>query len=180
MYELFILAELCEEPMHGYLLHDILAEVLAPLRTVSWGTLYPILRDLEADGLIMQAKDTSITGHRKRKVYTITSRGRLRIQTLMEKPLDHTGDTEDIFRIKLANFHLVDLRCRRQILLQYKVFLELMLDHVRSGCARIEMSPSIENSHRENILQAMDYTACDYRARLAWVDKKLQERGESS
>lgn len=180
MYELFILAELCEGPMHGYLLHDILTGVLAPLRTVSWGTLYPILRNLESDGLIIQSKDTSFVGNRKRKVYAITDKGRERFQWLMAKPLDHTLDTDDVFRIKLANFHLVDVNRRRQVLLQYKVFLELMLDHVLAGCDRVQGTSTIENAHRTNILQAMDYTMHNYRARLTWVNDKLQERGEPS
>lgn len=166
--------------MHGYLLHDILAGVLAPLRSVSWGTLYPVLRNLEADGLIGQSADPPSISNRKRKVYAITDKGRERFQWSMAKPLAHSLETEDMFRVKLANFHLIAAGRRRQILLQYKVFLELMMDHVQAWCDRVIASSAIDDNHRANILQAMDCTRYSYRARLTWVEEKLAEREEIS
>src|SRR5579871_5535110 len=45
-YELFVLGELVNGPMHGYLLREILNRVLGPYRTMSWGVLYPLIHAL--------------------------------------------------------------------------------------------------------------------------------------
>ena len=76
MYELFILGELMDQPMHGYLLREIINLAIGPLRQMSWGALYPLLRRLEADALIEQSPEPSGSGDRPRKIYRITSAGR--------------------------------------------------------------------------------------------------------
>ncbi|KHF35399.1 Transcriptional regulator PadR-like family protein [Paenibacillus sp. P1XP2] len=57
MYELFILGELMNNPMHGYLLHQILNGIVGPTRKVSWGAIYPLIHGMVADGLIEQVPD---------------------------------------------------------------------------------------------------------------------------
>lgn len=51
--ELFILGELMNNPMHGYLLHQILNAIVGT-RKISWGALYPLIHSMLADGLIEQ------------------------------------------------------------------------------------------------------------------------------
>ena len=55
MYELFVLGELVHKPMHGYLLQRVVQEAIGPVRQMSWGALYPLLKRLERDGLITRA-----------------------------------------------------------------------------------------------------------------------------
>ncbi len=108
MSELVILGELYDTPMHGYLLQQILTQVLGPMRTVSWGMLYPVLQRLHPEGVTALSKANRKATGRPKKVYAITEQGRIQFRRLMARPLDHNAESEDIFRIKLAKFHLVD------------------------------------------------------------------------
>lgn len=62
LYELFILGELMNNPMHGYLLHQILNGIVGPTRKVSWGAIYPLIHGMLADGLIEQVPDEQPEG----------------------------------------------------------------------------------------------------------------------
>lgn len=65
---------------YGYDLLKVLGEGGLP---VEEGTLYPILRRLEAEGLLASSWDTS--GNRPRKYYESTDEGRAVLRTLREE-----------------------------------------------------------------------------------------------
>ena len=52
MLELAVLGLLLESPMHGYELRKRLTGLLGACRAFSYGSLYPALRRMQADGLI--------------------------------------------------------------------------------------------------------------------------------
>ena len=54
MLELAILGLLLESPMHGYELRKRLTGLLGAFRAFSYGSLYPALRRMQADGLIVE------------------------------------------------------------------------------------------------------------------------------
>lgn len=68
------LAVLADGPAHGYAVLQSLKDRSAGVVDLPEGTLYPALHRLEGAGLVASAWDTS-TG-RRRRVYTITKRGR--------------------------------------------------------------------------------------------------------
>ncbi len=174
MFELFILGELSDGPSHGYLLHRILSQVLGPLRPVSWGTLYGVLRQLEDDGAIVEVQSTSPSEGRPRKVYSITDRGRERFLRLMARPLEHDASIEDLFRIKVSKFHLIDRDQRRAILTQYQTFLELLVDGSDLNREMVKQVPEIQDDERPYILAVVDYDRASYEARLQWVLRSLE------
>ena len=60
MLDLAILGILHEAPMHGYELRKQLALKIGPMRAaISYGSLYPSLRRLQASGLITEAGESS-------------------------------------------------------------------------------------------------------------------------
>ncbi len=61
MLELAILGVLKEQPLHGYELKKRLSEALGPLSSVSFGSLYPALKRLQAAGAL-EAAEASETG----------------------------------------------------------------------------------------------------------------------
>ena len=61
-----------EEKLHGYKILKDLTEKTNEMLVIEEGTLYPILRKLEVDGIIKSEKET--TG-RKRKFYMMTDYG---------------------------------------------------------------------------------------------------------
>jgi DNA-binding PadR family transcriptional regulator len=74
MLELAILGLLKERAMHGYQLKKHLAETLGSFWQVSYGSLYPALRRLQADGAVEMIFPKEQIGRRK-NVYRITEKG---------------------------------------------------------------------------------------------------------
>ena len=91
--ELAVLGSLHETPLHGYELRKRLNALLGMFRAFSYGSLYPCLRQLLTDGLIVEdsASDTAsapaespitLTGRRSKIVYKLTAEGKERLSCL--------------------------------------------------------------------------------------------------
>lgn len=117
MLELAILGLLLESPMHGYELRKRLTGLLGAFRAFSYGSLYPALRRMQADGLI--AEDSAPAGTtvllRGKRVYQMTAAGRARFSELVAD----TGPqnyTDDGFGVHLAFFNRTPAEARMRIL----------------------------------------------------------------
>jgi DNA-binding PadR family transcriptional regulator len=175
LYELFILGELMEQPMHGYLLHHVLSSTLGPLRPISWGTLYPVLRRMEENSWIQQSLDASSSrSGRQRKVYEITPSGEQEFHRLMRKPFEHNDQTEDLFRVKMGNFLHIPRPLQLDIVRQYKTFLEVLADGIEDIAHRVQDNVGVSDDERPHILNVVDYEATAVRAKLMWVEKYLE------
>jgi DNA-binding PadR family transcriptional regulator len=76
LLEFAVLGLLHEGPTHGYDLRRRLNTALGPFRALSYGTLYPALRDLLDHGLIAETTDPAgPSGRRPRVVYELTAAG---------------------------------------------------------------------------------------------------------
>ena len=117
MLELAILGLLLESPMHGYELRKRLTGLLGAFRAFSYGSLYPALRRMQADGLIIEdaAPLGALMVRRARRVYQITDTGRKRFAELVAD----TGPqnyTDDGFGVHLAFFNRTPAEARMRIL----------------------------------------------------------------
>lgn len=117
MLELAILGLLIESPMHGYELRKRLTGLLGAFRAFSYGSLYPTLRRMQADGLIDEATDPGAGPkvRRGRRVYQLTDKGRERFTELVAD----TGPqnyTDDGFGVHLAFFSRTPAVARMRIL----------------------------------------------------------------
>ncbi|MFH5208776.1 PadR family transcriptional regulator [Antrihabitans spumae] len=116
MLELAILGLLLESPMHGYELRKRLTGLLGAFRAFSYGSLYPALRRMQADGLIEEdAGPTGNVKRRARRVYQLTPLGRQRFSELVAD----TGPqnyTDDGFGVHLAFFSRTPAEARMRIL----------------------------------------------------------------
>ena len=80
------------DAQHGYNLMKVLRQFGIKVES---GTLYPMLRRLEAKGLLKSAWDTS--GPRPRKVYVTTERGRTILEQLMPLWRSFVEATQKVF-----------------------------------------------------------------------------------
>jgi PadR family transcriptional regulator PadR len=64
-----------KEPMYGYQIAKLLEENGPDLPLMKQGTLYPVLRSLEENGLLSSMVEPSVSGP-PRRYYTITQEGR--------------------------------------------------------------------------------------------------------
>ena len=127
MLELAILGILHESPMHGYELRkQLIAKIGAFRAAISYGSLYPTLRRLQADGWITEgspelstaeatAEIPAMTSKRGRVVYKITAEGKERFQDLLAQAGPETYDDPG-FGIHFAFFARTDQQTRLRIL----------------------------------------------------------------
>ncbi|MBV9383760.1 MAG: PadR family transcriptional regulator [Streptosporangiaceae bacterium] len=135
--------------MHGYELRKQLYAVLGAFRAFSYGSLYPCLKQLLADGLIAEETEepedgarAARAGRRSRIVYRLTAEGKERLQEL----LSETGPAaweDDGFGVHFAFFgqtradvRLRILEGRRSRLEERRSRLEERMEGVRAAFAR--------------------------------------------
>ncbi|MBB2912709.1 DNA-binding PadR family transcriptional regulator [Streptosporangium becharense] len=144
--ELAVLGSLHETPLHGYELRKRLNALLGMFRAFSYGSLYPCLRQLLADGLIVEdggAETTGtaaesplpIPGRRSKIVYKLTAEGKERLQTLLTQAGPSAWEDES-FGVHFAFFRHTEAEVRLRILEGRRSRLEERLDAVRTALAR--------------------------------------------
>ena len=140
MLELAILGLLLESPMHGYELRKRLTGLLGAFRAFSYGSLYPALRRMQADGLIAEnAAPTGTPVRRARRVYELTDAGRVRFTELVAD----TGPnnyTDDGFGVHLAFFNRTPAAARMRILEGRRRQVEERREGLREAIARASNS----------------------------------------
>lgn len=75
-----VLETLARGRMYGYELTEAISAKSQNVLTLGQGTLYPLLYNLEAQKLVTSEWETTDSG-RKRKYYSITSKGKERLET---------------------------------------------------------------------------------------------------
>jgi DNA-binding PadR family transcriptional regulator len=138
--ELAMLGLLHESPMHGYELRKRVNAVLGAFRALSYGTLYPALKSLLAQGLIREAGGAdgpapALVGKRARIVYELTAEGKERFQSLVSQPGPAAWEDET-FDVHFAFFARTDAATRLRILEGRRMRMQERLDGVRQSVAR--------------------------------------------
>jgi DNA-binding PadR family transcriptional regulator len=191
--ELAILGLLKESELHGYELKKRLKELLGPLSRVSFGSLYPALARLEAEGHVkaVEAADTvfvpafpatgsfageaaafraarrtasAIRGPRNRKVYGITDRGEERLAELIAAP----GDDDRTFPLKLAFCRWCSPEVRLGLLQRRRATLVERLSARRSTRTPSER---LDRYVRSLVEHETESTERD----IAWLDRLIEE-----
>lgn len=135
--ELAVLGLLHEAPMHGYELRKQLNALLGWGRVLSYGTLYPCLKELGRAGYIVadEQKDVLARGRRARIVYELTADGKERFTQSLEESGPATWDDEN-FGIRFAFFARTESPTRVRILEGRRSRLEDRLESVRQSALR--------------------------------------------
>jgi DNA-binding PadR family transcriptional regulator len=137
--------------LHGYELRKRLNALLGMFRAFSYGSLYPCLRQLLADGLIAEdppderapgtttqsPRDSALplTGRRSKIVYKLTAEGKERLQELLTQAGPSSWEDES-FGVHFAFFRHTEAEVRLRILEGRRSRLEERLDGVRTALAR--------------------------------------------
>jgi DNA-binding PadR family transcriptional regulator len=119
--------------MHGYELRKRLNTMLGALRAISYGSLYPCLKSMLAEGLI--SADGAPTGSRSKIVYTLTADGKDRLEELLAEAGPAAWDDEP-FGVRFALFSQTNREVRLRILEGRRSRLEERVEHVRSALTR--------------------------------------------
>lgn len=131
--ELAVLGLLHESPMHGYELRKRVNTLFGWGRVLSYGTLYPCLKQLLRAGLI--TPEDSESGRRARIVYKLTADGKEHFADLMAEAGPSAWDDES-FGVHFAFFARTDAETRMRILEGRRSRLEERMARVRTALAR--------------------------------------------
>src|SRR5260370_5414793 len=98
--ELAVLGLLHETPIHGYELRKRLNALLGAFRAFGYGSLYPCLKDLLAQGLIAEEQPSlagnPLAGRRSKIVYRLTPEGQGRLTRLLPAPRPPPSHTDGV------------------------------------------------------------------------------------
>jgi DNA-binding PadR family transcriptional regulator len=172
MLELAILGLLQEAPMHGYELRKELATKLGTLRAaISYGTLYPTLKRLNAAGWISETVPENDTvplraSRRGRVVYKITAEGKERFADMLAHAGPETYDDAG-FGVHFAFFARTDRATRLRILEGRRRRIEERREGLRDVLARA--SDRIDAYTLE--LQRHGLEACEREVR--WLEELI-------
>ncbi len=142
--ELAVLGLLHETPLHGYELRKRCNAVLGPFRAISYGSLYPCLKQMLADGLLVEdapvlGADTGMgsarAGRRSKIVYKLTADGKDRLGELLAESGPSAWEDEG-FGVHFALFGQTDADTRLKILEGRRSRLEERREGVRSTLTR--------------------------------------------
>jgi PadR family transcriptional regulator PadR len=92
--ELLILKLLSRREMYGYELAKAVLAASGEALALGEGVLYPVLHGLEAGGALRAR--AGLVGGRKRIYYTLTARGRRRLQQLSQRWQQVTGAVDAV------------------------------------------------------------------------------------
>jgi len=137
LLEFAVLGLLHETPMHGYALRKRLNTALGAFRALSYGSLYPALRDLLGHQWIAESPQASggSGSKRARIVYQLTPAGKERFQDLVAEAGPNVWE-DDEFDVHLAFFARTTQEVRLRILEGRRSRLEQRLAQVREASAR--------------------------------------------
>ncbi|UNO40945.1 PadR family transcriptional regulator [Streptomyces sp. MST-110588] len=140
--EFAVLGLLRESPMHGYELRKRLNTSLGVFRAFSYGTLYPCLKALVANGWLAEETGcspeppaTSLAGRRAKIVYRLTAEGKGHFEEL----LTHSGPEaweDEHFGVRFAFFGQTSRDVRMRVLEGRRSRLEERLEKMRVSLAR--------------------------------------------
>ncbi|GLZ14839.1 PadR family transcriptional regulator [Actinomadura sp. NBRC 104425] len=139
--ELAVLGLLNESPMHGYELRKRLNALLGMFRAFSYGSLYPCLKQLLANGLIVEDRPEepnvaiALQSRRSKIVYRLTAEGKERLQHLLTETGPATWEDEG-FGVRFAFFSHTRADVRLRILEGRRSRLEERLERLRAALAR--------------------------------------------
>lgn len=139
--DLALLGLLADGPMHGYQLRVRLTEILGPVRSYSYGSLYPALRRLEQAGLLRERSpltdpdEVPLAPRRTRVTYAITARGKERLADLLTDAGPQSW-TDEGFGVHLALFPRTAVQTRLRILDGRRRRLEQRREGLRAALSR--------------------------------------------
>lgn len=138
--EYAVLGLLHEQPMHGYELRKQINALLGSFRAISYGSLYPCLKQLVDRGWIAEAGPAdagapALTGRRARITYELTADGKEQFQGWVADAGPEAWDDEQ-FGVHFAFFSRTDQAVRMQILEGRRSRLQERLALLRGSLSR--------------------------------------------
>jgi len=172
--ELAVLGLLKERPMHGYELKKRLDEKLGHFWQFSYGSLYPTLKRLSAEGNVAMEFPKREASRRK-NVYRITPEGEEMFLLLIEESGRTVTEGREQFMLRLAFFRYMKPETRRRLLEGRRGYLQERLAKITAALKN--MRDRMDAYSLELMRYGVDETEHD----IKWLDGMLEaERKDGS
>ena len=162
-----VLGLLSVRPMTGYEIKKRVGTTLKSVTNASYGTLYPTLHKLLAEGAVLM---TEYPQERRpaRKVYQLTARGRQELEAWLRQPAeaDHIR-REFLLKLFLARDLPPD---------DIKALIQQRREETALHLAELRQMQAV--AHEEtpvNLAWVQDYTAEMYEAELTWLNRIMAQ-----
>lgn len=174
MYELLILGSLASRDVSGYKLRIILQNTMIPRRQVSNSAIYPVLKQLNENGLI-QLYDLP-NSVRDEKMAHITPAGQDRLVELMAQPVPVNAKLEAVYRCKFRAFPAVSSQQQIQILTDYVALVKTDLASYES--VHTHLIDHLKHPHNDYLMWSiknfeLNMSICH--TKLTWAEKELTD-----
>lgn len=178
MYELMILSILIRWSTHGYQIAKIINDMIGPYAKMSNGRLYPLLAQLEAQGMIKAVEETTegAKGGRKLQTYQITDEGRVRFHTLMMDTTSNPGEYRQIFLQKVSVLRFLKPAERLYLIDHYINYCQAHVLHLLAERDDIQArTEQIDPVHVGAVVQVMQHMIDQWQLELDWAKSLRQQ-----
>jgi DNA-binding PadR family transcriptional regulator len=170
--ELAVLGLLKESPMSGYELKKRLAVTHGAFWRVSFGSLYPCLKRLLAEGAL-EVEESSQATSRKKHVYRLTEHGGRLFQEMLESADTHDLE-QDRFSLRLAFFRYLRPESRLDQLERRRGYLQERLADLRASLR------AVRDRLDAYTIELMDHGLDAHEREIAWLDRLIAAERHSS
>lgn len=175
---LAILGMLAEQPLHGYQIRKLLGSELGPFRALSYGSLYPCLKRMVADGLLsVEGEDVearATASRRSRIAYGLTDEGKARLASELASDGAAAWD-DDAFDVRFSMFGKTDSATRIRILEGRRTRVAERLEEVSTSLQKVR------DRHDAYTAELQRHGLEQVEREVQWLDKLIEnERSATS
>jgi DNA-binding PadR family transcriptional regulator len=173
-----LLGALSIGPMSGYDIKQLFERSIGHFWHESYGQIYPMLRQLAAEGLVLQSTEQQ-SGRPERHVYALTEAGWAALRAWVAAPVEEYGRPRSELLLKLFFSRHAPPALAREHLLRYRELQQAAL--ARLGALEAELRSA--DRHDPNLtywLITLRHGVHAGQALIAWCDEALAMLEESN
>ena len=164
---LAILGALMERPMHGYELKQYFEACEGVFWMINYGSIYPTLKKLRDEGLVIGKKEPSATVDRI--VHTITQEGREEFKNILKRRMERETTVRDEFTLHLFFLDHLDRKVSKKFLLEKRRGNEALLADLKTRESILR--EAIPKFRFEAVQRGIMHTKIE----ISWLNDVLKE-----
>lgn len=164
-----LLGLLAVRPMSGYDIKTLADDTVRHFWAISYGQIYPELRQLDALGLV--ESEEAAVGERRRTVYRPTPRGREELEQWLAQPVDASMEVRDEVLLRFFFSDYGDPEDRERL-------LRAMVKRHQDMARKLADHRPVAARHGQTArLEVLDFGIAFHEFCAGWFDRRLRKEG---
>lgn len=168
-----VLGMLSIRPMSGYDLKQVIESSTRNFWNESYGQIYPVLRELTANGLTVRDDERKDTG-RARHVYSLTPQGREELDHWLTSPVERQQVRNELL-LKLFFGAQVPVEASIEHVDRFRSRQERALERYEEVEAEMNAREAPDDPNRRYWLMTLSYGRYQAEAAIRWSEETLAE-----